>query len=86
VRAIGERAAEDAVERIRSAGIDYGVDLVPDRPAPSLVEVARAKGASMIVVGTHGQDPIAGAIFGSVPHQLLHISPVPVLVVPAGSS
>ena len=37
----------------------------------------------MIVVGTHGEAPFAGAILGSVPHKLLHRSKRPVLVVPA---
>ena len=36
----------------------------------------------MIVVGTHGEHPLAGAVLGSVPHKLLHLSDVPVLVVP----
>jgi nucleotide-binding universal stress UspA family protein len=37
----------------------------------------------MIVVGTHGEHPLTGAVLGSVPHKLLHLSRVPVLVVPA---
>jgi nucleotide-binding universal stress UspA family protein len=36
----------------------------------------------MIVVGTHGEHPLAGAVLGSVPHKLLHLSDLPVLVVP----
>ena len=36
----------------------------------------------MIVVGTHGEHPLTGAVLGSVPHKLLHLSAVPVLVVP----
>ena len=38
----------------------------------------------VIVVGTHGEHPISGVILGSVPPRLLHVSPFPVLVVPAG--
>ena len=38
--------------------------------------------ARAIVVGTFGEHPIKGAILGSVPHRLLHVSERPVLVVP----
>ncbi len=37
---------------------------------------------STIVVGTTSERPITGLILGSVPHKLVHRSPVPVLVVP----
>jgi len=35
------------------------------------------------VVGSYGEHPIKGALLGSVPHTLLHLSERPVLVVPA---
>jgi nucleotide-binding universal stress UspA family protein len=82
VKELGEQTGEHAAERLRDAGVEYEVELVPERPAEGLVHVAERLGASMIVVGTHGEHPITGAILGSVPHKLLHISPVPVLVVP----
>jgi nucleotide-binding universal stress UspA family protein len=82
VRAIGETAVADAAKRIQQAGLDCDSELVPTRPAEGLVSVAEQAGASMIVVGTHGEHPLTGAILGSVPHKLLHISPIPVLVVP----
>jgi len=85
VRELGEERTRDAVERVRDAGVEFEVELVPERPAEGLVHVAERLGASMIVVGTHGEHPITGAILGSVPHKLLHISPVPVLVVPEQS-
>ena len=82
VRTIAEKAAADAVERIRQSGVECETELIPKRPAEGLVSVAEQAGASMIVVGTHGEHPLTGAILGSVPHKLLHISPIPVLVVP----
>ena len=36
----------------------------------------------MIVIGTHSESPLRGAILGSVPHKLLHVSDRPVVVVP----
>ena len=82
VREVGEHAVADAVERVSSAGVEYTTELVPKRPAEGLVSAAQAHDASLIVIGSHGEHPLAGAILGSVPHKLLHISPVPVLVVP----
>ena len=82
VKELGEETAAHATERLAGAGIEFEVELVPERPAEGLVHTAERLGASMIVVGTHGEHPIAGAILGSVPHKLLHISSVPVLVVP----
>ena len=53
------------------------------KPADAVLAVAERRDTRMIVVGTHGECPIAGALLGSVPHKLLHRSSAPVLVVPA---
>jgi len=83
VRDLAEQSAAQAAERAAAAGVDHEVELVPERPVEGLVHAAERHGASMVVVGTHGEHPLTGAILGSVPHKLLHVSPVPVLVVPA---
>jgi len=82
VRELGEQTTAEAVALIRASGVEYEVELVPERPAYGLVDVAERVGASMIVIGTNGEHPIKGVVLGSVPHKLLHISPIPVLVVP----
>ena len=84
-RAVRELAAQEtakAVPRLEQAGVDYDVELVPERPAHGLIAVAENTGASMIIVGTNGEHPIKGIVLGSVPLKLLHLSDVPVLVVP----
>jgi nucleotide-binding universal stress UspA family protein len=48
------------------------------------LELAERESARMIVVGSYGESPIKGAILGSTPHKLLHLSERPVLVVPGG--
>ena len=48
----------------------------------ALISLAEEHDARAIVVGTHGESPIRGAILGSTPHKLLHLSERPVLVVP----
>jgi nucleotide-binding universal stress UspA family protein len=79
---VGEDVTGRAVRRAREAGVEAGVALVAERPAPAILDVARQRDARMIVIGTHGESPLRGAIVGSVPHKLLHLSDRPVLVVP----
>jgi nucleotide-binding universal stress UspA family protein len=55
--------------------------VVEKGPAEALAELAGERNADMIVVGSHGERPIAAAILGSTPHRLLHLSSRPVLVV-----
>jgi nucleotide-binding universal stress UspA family protein len=84
VRTMGDDWAQEALAAIRAGGIDDVEAAVVDaRPAEALLQVARERDARMIVVGTHGEHPLTGAVLGSVPHRLLHLSRVPVLVVPA---
>jgi nucleotide-binding universal stress UspA family protein len=57
--------------------------IVERAPAQALAELGRERDARLIVVGTRGESPIRGALLGSTPHRLLHLSDRPVLVVPA---
>lgn len=82
VRERAEGAMAKAVSRLEEAGVEFAVELIPERPIDGLVDVAQKTGASMIVVGTNGEHPIKGVVLGSVAHKLLHVSNVPVLVVP----
>jgi len=83
VRKMGADWADEALAAIRSAGVtDAETTVVDARPAEALLKVAADRSARMIVVGTHGEHPLTGAVLGSVPHKLLHLSDVPVLVVP----
>jgi nucleotide-binding universal stress UspA family protein len=84
LRGLGAGAAKVAVERLAAAGIEAEVELVHDRPWEALKAVAEARDALMIVVGSHGEGPIAGALLGSVAYKLVHQSRWPVLVVPGG--
>jgi nucleotide-binding universal stress UspA family protein len=80
---IGERATARALERARAEGVEAEVALVAERPVQGLLDLASEHDARLIVVGTHGESPLRGAILGSVPHKLLQVSGTPVLVVPS---
>ena len=84
LRKMGTDLAAEALTAIRAAGVtECDAAVVDARPAEALLKVAADRDARMIVLGTHGEHPLAGAVLGSVPHKLLHVSTVPVLVVPA---
>ena len=82
VRKYGERATAPAVERAAGAGVEATLALIPERPVDALLVLAEEHDARAIVVGTHGESPIKGALLGSTPHKLLHLSERPVIVVP----
>lgn len=81
VEEFGERTTQEAVEMAKSAKIDSTVELVNEHPHEALINVAEKHGARMIVVGSHGESPLKGAIIGSTPYKLVQLSEVPVLVV-----
>lgn len=51
--------------------------------AHAIAEAARENNADLIVVGTRGHTALGGLLLGSVTNRLLHITPCPVLAVPA---
>jgi len=51
--------------------------------AEAIADCARAVGADLIVAGTRGHGPVAGVVVGSVAQRLLHVTPCPLLIVPA---
>ncbi|MGO9903867.1 MAG: universal stress protein [Solirubrobacteraceae bacterium] len=66
-------------------GVEVEPVIVEEAPAHALVDLAAQRDARLIVVGTRGESPFRGALIGSTPHKLLHISARPVLVVPIPS-
>jgi nucleotide-binding universal stress UspA family protein len=86
--ALKELAGKRVAEGAQLAGAYDGeveTAVVEDAPAPGLVKLALERDARVIVVGSHGESPIRGALLGSTPHKLLHLSDRPVLVVPSPS-
>ncbi|MEV4107476.1 universal stress protein [Nonomuraea sp. NPDC049695] len=63
-----------------------GVDVVPEIVHGHPVEVLReaAKGADLLVVGSHGHSQLAGMLMGSISQAMLHHAPCPLVVVRRG--
>ena len=82
VHEAGRVALAHAVRVADEAGVRTTVELVDRKPAEALIDAASRHAARFIVVGSWGESPLRGALLGSTPHKLLHLSPTPVLCVP----
>ena len=81
VTEMGRNATTHALERATAAGVTAEIELVPDKPASALLDVADRRDARMIIVGSYGESPLRGLILGSTTYKVLNQSERPVLVV-----
>jgi nucleotide-binding universal stress UspA family protein len=81
VEELAEKVTSKGVERAKAEGVECEVELVNEHADQALVTVAEKRSARMIVVGSHGESPLKGAVLGSTPYKLMHTSTTPVLVV-----
>lgn len=83
---MAERRTAEALARAHAAGVEVArAELVAERPVDALLDVAERHDAAAIVVGTFDESPLKGAILGSTPHKLVHMSTRPVLIVPVAA-
>jgi nucleotide-binding universal stress UspA family protein len=79
----GKTVLKHAEDQASAKGFEVEAKMVDELAVDALVAEAEAGDTRMIVVGNQGgPSPLKGAILGSVPFKLVHLSPVPVLVVP----
>jgi nucleotide-binding universal stress UspA family protein len=79
---IGTHEVGRAVTALEAAGVETSARIEQGKPADVILAVAHDVGASTIVVGTVGENPISGALLGSVVLKLVQRSSIPLLVVP----
>ena len=83
LRELGTKRLQEAQALVGDDAGQVDAVIVEEAPAKALVQLADERDARVIVVGTRGERPLTGALLGSTPHKLLHLSDRPVLVVPA---
>jgi nucleotide-binding universal stress UspA family protein len=79
-----QRLVDEVVAELERAGIKAEGTVRPSTggsPAGAILEHARAVGAGMVVVGSHGRASLGGLLLGSVAHKVIQLSACPVLVV-----
>ena len=81
--AAGAERLERAAAEVRAAGIACTAATQVGRTHVEIVDHARAVGAGMIVMGTHGRHGLGHALLGSVAEKVVQHAPCPVLVVPS---
>ena len=76
-----QRTIERTVRELRAAGVDAQGVVAPSGPvAATLARVAEEWNADLIVTGSSRMGDAASLVLGSVSHELLHASDVPVLI------
>jgi nucleotide-binding universal stress UspA family protein len=83
VEELGEKLTKEANEIVSAAGVDHEIEMINERAAEALSDVASKRDARMIVVGSYGESPLAGAVLGRTAYKLVHVAERPVLVVRA---
>lgn len=78
-----EHDLEALATPIRSQGVHVEVVAVRDfRPADGLLDVATARGADLLVIGTRGAGGFSGLRVGGVAMKVLHKASIPLVLVP----
>jgi nucleotide-binding universal stress UspA family protein len=86
VRGYADQQVRQAAEDLGKAGVRAETRVDEGRPVEVLLQVAQETGATLIVVGSHGEGAVSAAFMGSTALKLLHHSELPVLVVPRHKS
>lgn len=83
VEEFGQKVTQEAVDAAKAASVECTVEMINEHPHDALITAGDKHDARMIVVGSHGDHPVVGAIIGSTPYKLVQMSDRPVLVVRA---
>ena len=80
----GRTVMEEALQQVKAAGVEGRGELVNDKPAEGLADLAASEGAQMVVIGSYSERPLKSLLVGSTPLRLPHVTTVPVLIVHGG--
>jgi nucleotide-binding universal stress UspA family protein len=72
----------DRAQTLVPEGIKASTVLLEGRVGEAIIERIRAAGHDLLAMGSQGHSKLRSMMLGSVSHEVLHESPIPVLVVP----
>lgn len=67
---------------VEAAGLDCELLATHGHPARTLLDLAQDRGADAIIVGLHGESPLAARLLGGTASALVQAARCPVLIVP----
>ena len=73
--------AEAGKKYCEEKGIEVHTEVLQGSPAEEIIKYAKQENADMIIAGTRGLGGFARLLLGSVAHQLVAYSDIPVLIV-----
>lgn len=79
-RALGATARARAL--LDARGLPWRLHVAMGDPAERIIDRAVQLHAATIVIGSRGLNAVESLLFGSVASKVMHLSPVPVMVVP----
>ncbi|CAM3011675.1 universal stress protein [Paenibacillus sediminis] len=71
---------EEVKQRVKDAGVNGVVDMIQGSPAEAILNYAKEKDADVIVMGSRGLGTIREFVLGSVSHNVVQHSKIPVLI------
>ena len=77
----GRHLLAPAVAAAEAAGVAHTVAVGRGDPARALIEIAEREGCDLVVMGAHGHGAVRSVLMGSVSHEMVRLSPVPVMLV-----
>ena len=80
-RESGDAVLAVARQKLTEAGMAFTAHLLIGDAAAAIVNFAKEKGCSMIVMGAHGFGHVVGLFMGSVTVKVVQLSTVPVLLI-----
>jgi nucleotide-binding universal stress UspA family protein len=79
-RSLGATAGARAL--LDARGLPWRLHVAMGDPAERIVEQSRRLGATTVVIGYRGLNAVESLLLGSVANKVIHLSPLPVMLVP----
>lgn len=77
----GMAALKPAMQKLDAARLKYHHHILVGDSAEEICRYAKDKGVDQIYMGTRGLGKVSGLVLGSVATKVIHLAPVPVLLV-----